>query len=467
MAAARALGRKAVLTGVLLAALAALFPATLLGQGATQGGPLPGPLPLFPADNWWNVDVTSAPVDLGSAGFLSFIGVSRGLHPDFGGNGVVFPQIYGMVYVTVPGTQPLVPVVFDYWDQSDPGAPGRPPGYPIPDEAKTQTKWFEGGYAGNSGAGGDKHMLIVDRDHRLLFETWDTRCVPAGAPGCSWQAGSGAVFPLDSNLRRTDTWTSADAAGLAILPGLVRWDEAYGADPIRHAFRFTVRDTNGYVFPASHEAGSRSGAPPMGTRLRLKASKTVSSPDAGVQRIVQAMRTYGLIVADNGSDMYIQGTYDTRWDNGILNPAFGSLVAGDFEVIQLGWKPATASGLGFRTLAPCRVLDTRNASGADAAWPALAAQGTRTFILAGRCSIPASAKALSVNIAAVSAQVPGSLVVYPGDETAPLASLLNFPPVGARSNNAIVKLAPDGSVGVLNRANGTVHFILDVNGWFE
>ena len=162
--------------------------------------------------------------------------------------------------------------------------------------------------------------------------------------GSAWAAGSGAIFPLDSSARRPDGWTSADAAGLAILPGLVRYDEAYGTDPIRHAFRVTVRATDGYVYPGSHNAGSRAGALPMGARLRLKASKDISGYPLAVQRIFQAMKTYGLIVADNGSDMYESGTYDTRWDNDVLNPAFAAIKASDFEVVQLGWQPSRASG---------------------------------------------------------------------------------------------------------------------------
>ncbi len=326
----------------------ALLAASLGHAGAAQGpvrnGPLPGPLPLFPADNWWNADVSAAPLDARSDSFLQFVGLTKGLHPDFGGDAGSGPEIYGMVYVTVSGDQALEPVAFDYVDESDPGAPGRPPGYPIPAEAKTQDRWIEGGYPGNAGADGDKHMLIVDRDHRLLFETWNTRCEPAGSAACTWRAGSGAVFPLDSNLRRPDGWTSADAAGLAILPGLVRYDEAFGTEPIRHAFRFTVRATNGYVFPASHRAGSSSAAPPLGTRLRLKAGKDLSGYTPEVRRIFQAMKTYGLILADNGSDMYVQGTYDTRWDNDVLNPAFASLKVSDFEVVQLGWQPSSAPG---------------------------------------------------------------------------------------------------------------------------
>ncbi len=325
---------RAVLAPLLLAAFAA-------SAQPVRNGPLPGPLPLFPADNWWNVDVSAAPRDPNEAAILAFIGASKGLHPDFGGDASsTDPDIYGMPYLVVPGSQPLEPVAFDYADESDTGAPGRPAGYPIPPEVKTEPRWLEGGWPGNSGAGGDKHLLIVDRDHRLLFETWNTRCLPSGSPSCTWRAGSGAVFPLDENLRRPDGWTSADAAGLAVLPGLVRYDEAFGSEPIRHAFRFTVRATNGYVFPASHRAGSTGGAPPMGTRLRLKASRDLSGFPEPVRRVFQAMKTYGLILADNGSDMYVQGTYDTRWDNDVLNPAFASLKVSDFEVVELGWRPS-------------------------------------------------------------------------------------------------------------------------------
>ncbi len=293
-----------------------------------RGGDLPGPLPLFPPDNWWNTDISQAPVDASSAAFINFIGSSRRLHPDFGGDsGDPSAPIYGMPYIVVGANQPLVPVTFDFEDESDAG------GYPIPEQAKTEQRWIEGGLAGSDPrAEGDRHMLIVDRDRRLLYELyalqWRGR----------WEAGSGAVFLLDSNGRRPEGWTSADAAGLAILPGLVRYDEAYGVGPIRHAFRFTVRATNGYVYPASHRAGSTAGALPMGARLRLKADRDLSSYAEPLRRIFQAMKTYGLIVADNGSDMYISGTYDTRWNNDLLNPAFASLTASDFEVIQLGWR---------------------------------------------------------------------------------------------------------------------------------
>jgi hypothetical protein len=312
---------------------------------AQRGGELPAPLPLFPPDNWWNADIREAPVDPGSAAYIAFIGEARGMHPDFGGDsGDPASPIYGIPYVVVDGSQPLVPVAFDYDDESDQGAPGRPPGYPIPDEAKTQQKWIEGGLAGGDpDADGDRHMLIIDRDHRLLFELYALRWT-----GTRWEAGSGAAWALDANARRPEGWTSADAAGLAILPGLVRWDEVYGPDPIRHAFRVTVRATNGYVFPASHRAGDTSGALPMGARLRLRANVDLSRFAEPARKIFEAMKTYGLIVADNGTDLYVTGTHDTRWDNDLLNPAFGALRASDFEVIELGWEPGAAPPAGKR-----------------------------------------------------------------------------------------------------------------------
>ena len=300
----------------------------LLAQ--VQGGPLPQPLPLFPPTNWWNTDISAAPVDPNSAAFINYIGAGRKLHPDFGGDSDdPSSPIYGFPYIVVNGGQPRVPVAFDYDDESDPGP------YPIPDQAKSEQKWIEGGLAGDDpNADGDRHMLIVDSDSRILYELYALHW-----SGTRWEAGSGAIFSLDSNARRPEGWTSADAAGLAILPGLVRYDEANGSEPIRHAFRVTVRNTNGYVFPASHRAGSTAGALPMGARLRLKASKNISSFSPQSQRIFQAMKTYGLIVADNGSDMYISGTYDTHWNNDVLNPEFGALSASDFEVVQLGWQP--------------------------------------------------------------------------------------------------------------------------------
>jgi len=282
---------------------------------------------LFPADNWWNQDISTAPVDPQSDAYINFIGRTRGAHPDFG------PPPYGIPYVGVSGGQPRVAVSFvDYGSESDPGFKGES-GYPIPDAAKSQANYIEGGAAGG-GTDGDRHLLIVDRDKWVLYELFAARW---NASRDRWEAGSGAVFDLSSNTRRPEGWTSADAAGLAILPGLVRYDEAMRG-PIRHAFRLTVRRTNDYVWPASHRAGSTAGALPMGARLRLKASKPLSGYPAYVQNIFRAMQSYGLIVADNGSDLYVTGAMDARWNNSELNPAFASLTAADFEVIRLGLR---------------------------------------------------------------------------------------------------------------------------------
>jgi hypothetical protein len=291
---------------------------------------------VFPQDNWWNLDVSSAPVDPNSQAMTDWINgrtpqnptATRHMHPDFG------PPPYGIPYVGVSGDQTRLNVTFTpYGGESDVGAPGQPAGYPIPSEARTLPDYIEGGVAGG-GSSGDRHLILIDRDRWLLFETWATRW---NASKGRWEAGSGAVFDLSTNGRRPDGWTSADAAGLAIFPGLVRHDEVAASGPITHAFRVTVRATNGYVWPASHEAGSTSGAPPMGARLRLKSSVDLSGYSSDVQKIFQAMKTYGLMVADNGTDMYVTGTMDPAWDNDVLNPAFGSLTADDFEIVELGW----------------------------------------------------------------------------------------------------------------------------------
>jgi hypothetical protein len=320
-----------------------LLPAAV-ALAAGLGGPLPGPLPLFPSDNWWNLDISTAPVDPGSAAFINFIGATRGLHPDFGGEETPGSDaIYGFPYIVVKADQPKKTVQFVWPDESDGvdhSIEESYPFYPIPDDAITQPHWVEGGQPGNVDLRdeADRHILIVDEDNRFLYELYNV-----WHDGTHWQAGSGAFFDMKTNNRRPDTWTSADAAGLAILPGLVRYDEAFGAAEIGHAFRVTVRATNGYVYPASHRAGSTPGALPMGARLRLKANKDISTFTPECQRIFRAMKKYGLIVADNGSDMYVSGTFDTRWDNDVLNPAFRALKASDFEVVQLGWNPGAAT----------------------------------------------------------------------------------------------------------------------------
>jgi hypothetical protein len=463
----RAPGRIAALLAV------ALLAGVGAGAQVTQGGALPE-VPLFPPDNWWNVDISQAPVDANSATYIGWIGTSRGMHPDFGGD--VDPTnpgstaIYGMPYAVVPGNQPLETVTFvSSPDQSDNGAPGHPLGYPIPVAARTQGKWIEGGTPGGCNDS-DCHMLIVDRDNRILYELYQAHW---NVNLSRWEAGSGAIFVLDSDGRRPDTWTSADAAGLAILPGLVRYDEAFASAPIRHAFRFTLRDSNGYVYPGSHVAGSNPAAPPLGTRLRLKATVDLSGYTAEVQKIFQAMKTYGLLLADNGSDMYVQGTYDTRWNNDVLNPAFAALTASDFDVIELGWKPAVATSTGplsFYTLAPCRLLDTRAAPGLLGA-PAIPPNTQRILTAASQCGVPAAARALSLNLTVVNTAGSGYLSLFAGDAGPPLASVLNFTPGTTRANNALVMLASSGtcSFGIQHAtpSNTPVQVVADVNGYFQ
>ena len=323
---------------VLLAAALATATVALVSAAAPPAvtGSLDG-RQVFPRTNWWNLDISRAPLDPNSAAYINFVSgrtggnttATRRAHPDFG------PSPYGIPYVVVSGDQPLVrPTWTAYGDESDEGAPGRALGYPIPVEARTTAGYIEGAVPGG-GLNGDRHLLIVDRDNWLLYETGATYWNAAAG---RWEANCGAVFDLSRSDRRPETWTSADAAGLAIFPGLVRYEEVYGTAEITHAFRVTVRSTNGYVWPASHRAGSTSGALPMGARLRMKASKDLSGFRPEIQRIFRAMQRYGLIVADNGSDMYVSGTMDARWDNDVLNPAFRAITADDFEVVQLGWR---------------------------------------------------------------------------------------------------------------------------------
>lgn len=282
-----------------------------------------------PHDNWWNVRVDKAPLDPNSANMITTIRgyESNGaqLHPDFSPSD-------GIPFVIVDAQTPLVPVSFADPGESDAGIPGGPAGYPIPAAAANNPSYIENG--GRSD--GDRHMLIFDKDRRVAFEM-----VQVAYGNGKWSAGYGAVFKLDANYRRPDGWTSADASGLCMLAGLARYDEVYGPWPIRHALRVSLRHTNGHVYPASHTGAEDAGAPPLGTRLRLKASFDVSKYPPNMAKILNAMKSYGLIVTDRGSSMYIQGTMDPRWNNSVLNPVFHDLDASDFEVVKLGWKPTT------------------------------------------------------------------------------------------------------------------------------
>jgi hypothetical protein len=307
-----------------------------IGPGVVLNEDLPD-RQIFPAGDGWNLDASQAPVDPNSQAYIDWISGRTAENPTV----VTRPQAYfgpppwGIPYVCVSGTQPLLPVSVLYWPtESDLGAPGRPPGYPIPEEAKCLPGYIEGNVPGG-GTIGDRHLIVVDRDNGLLFESWATRWNESAQ---RWEIGAGAVFDLAAGSSRPGGRTSAIESGQALFPGLVRYGEAYGSSEITHAFCASLRGSNGYVWPASHTANSTAGAPPLGARLRLKASVDLSRYAPPIQRIFRAMQTHGLIVVGNGGcDLVVGGTMDPRWDSRVIYPAFYTLTADDFEVVQLGW----------------------------------------------------------------------------------------------------------------------------------
>ena len=286
---------------------------TDLGVNADLHGRRP-----FPDDNPWNTPVDGMPVDPNSDALIASIGLIGGLHPDFGANYNGGP--FGIPYVVVSGGTPGVQVTFDYADESDPGP------YPIPPDAPVE---------GGAASGGDRHVLVVDRDHWKLYELYAAYPVPFTQ---NWTAGSGAIFDLGSDALRPGGWTSADAAGLPIFPGLARYDEIVGQGVIRHALRFTVQRTRrAYVYPARHFASSDTSPnlPPMGMRVRLKANFDISGFPPSARVILQALKTYGMLVADNGGDWFISGAPDARWNDAELN-TLKQVAGSNFEVVVMG-----------------------------------------------------------------------------------------------------------------------------------
>jgi len=288
-----------------------------------DGGPSLGDCPLFPADNPWNTDISSYPVHENSDDFIASIGADTGLHPDFGTVWDGAPN--GIPYVVVDDSVAHVPVEFMYADDSD------PVDYPIPDDPPIE---------GGDESDGDRHILMIDVGECKLYELWY-----AWPPGEGenpfddvWYAGSGVVFDLTSNDLRADYWTSADAAGLPILPGLVRYEEAVTAGEIGHALRFTVSSSGaGFIHPATHFASDSTDEdlPPMGLRVRLKAAFDTSTFSPEVQVILAAMKKYGMLVADNGSDWYVSGAPNDLWNDENL-AELGAVVGSDFEVVDTG-----------------------------------------------------------------------------------------------------------------------------------
>ena len=287
--------------------LATILALSLLGMVPAAAAPVPpSTCPVFPTDNIWNADISSLPVHPRSAQWLaSTAAATTLLHPDFGG------PPYGFPYIVVDNSHPTVSVAFQYAGESDPG--------PYPVGADTPIE-----------SGSDHHALILNKDTCTLYELFDL----AGS-GSSWTAGSGAIFPLGSNALRPSGWTSADAAGLPILPGLVRWDEVQ-AGAITHAIRFTAqRSDTSFLWPARHQAGTASNPalPPMGARFRLKAGYNVATFSPQAQVILRAMQHYGLILADNGSNWFFSGTEDAAWPDALLSE-LKTIPASQFEAVD-------------------------------------------------------------------------------------------------------------------------------------
>lgn len=300
-----------LVTGVRADDVNAPAAATAFAVRGTLPGPFVGGCRVFPTDNAWNVDISGAPLHPRSAQMISYIQArgSDNLHPDFGEN-----PAYGIPYVVVPQGQPVVPITYDaYGDESDPGP------FPIPLDAPVE-------------GGSDRHVLVVQQGTCQLFELFVGR-----RSGAGWVAESGAKFDLRSNALRPIGWTSADAAGLPILPGLVRYEEV-ATGRIDHAIRITFTTTQrGFILPATHFASSNTNidAPAMGQRLRLSASYDISGLTGQARVIAVAMQRYGVIVADNGSNWFFQGAPSPGWNDDELNQ-LKSIPGTAFQVVDMG-----------------------------------------------------------------------------------------------------------------------------------
>lgn len=283
--------------------------------GASAQAPKVGSCTVLPADNIWNTPVDQFPVSGNSSTWVNTIGATKTVHADFGA-GLYGGAPIGIPFITVPGTQTKYPATFTYADESDPGPYAAPLNAPI-----------EGG----SQSTGDRHVIAVDTDHCILYELWS-----AYPQASSWAAGSGAIFNLLSNALRPSGWTSADAAGLPVFPGLLRYDEIVAGE-IQHAIRFTVpQSQKAFVWPARHYASSLTGTqyPPMGARFRLRASFDISGYSATNQIILRALKKYGMILADNGSAWYLSGAPDDRWNNDDLH-LLGAIQGSNFEAVDV------------------------------------------------------------------------------------------------------------------------------------
>jgi hypothetical protein len=300
-------------------ALRADDPGSTTSAAGTPGAVLKtrfGKVPIFPADNPWNQDISEFPVHPFSDAYIKTIGTRRPLTADFGTSLEDIP--FGIPFLVVGKDQPGVPVRFDYKEESDPGP------YPVPLEAPIE---------GGADSDGNRRVIVIDAYHRKLYEMYI-----AFPKEDHWQASAGAVFDLDSNELRPAGYASADAAGLPIFPGLVRYDEVVEQGEIRHALRFTVKRTQrGYISPARHFASTiRDGSfPPMGLRMRLKADYDISGFPKSAQVILKALKKYGMILADNGGDLYLSGQPHDQWRDDELQ-TLSRVKAADFEAVRTG-----------------------------------------------------------------------------------------------------------------------------------
>ncbi len=288
--------------------VAPLPPLTVSPSGSS--GPKLGGCPMFPADNFWNAPIDNLPIHPKSDAWINSIGRDQGFHMDFG-SGAWDGGPIGIPYNVVAGNSTRkFTLNFYYPDESDAGP------YPIPSNPNIEY-------------GSDHHLLIVDSDNCHLYEIYD-----ASLGNGQWSGGSGAIWNLNSNALRPADWTSADAAGLPILPGLARYDEIT-AGAINHALRFTAENTNGYIWPARHLTSNDNAPniPPMGARFRLKASFDISSYPPEMRILLQAMKTYGIVLADNGSNWYVSGAPDEHWDNDMLH-LLDNITGDDFEAVD-------------------------------------------------------------------------------------------------------------------------------------
>ncbi len=305
-------------SGILCCTFAALLPLPLFAQAPTLKTPS-GALQIFPKDNPWNTDISKSKLHPKSQDYLGSVGLDKPLHPDFGTVWEGAPV--GIPYVLVDASTPRTNVTFEYADESDRGP------YPIPENPP-----IEGGP--NAPYENDRHILMIDHQAKKLYELF--QAIPLG--NGKWKAGSGAIFDLTTNALRPKGWTSADAAGLPVFPGLARYDEIVEQGELRHALRFTVRKTQrGYIAPARHfaSASNDENLPPMGLRVRLRADYDTSKFPPPAQVILRGLKQYGMILADNGGDWFVSGVPDPRWNDDAIG-TLKRVKVRDFEVVDTG-----------------------------------------------------------------------------------------------------------------------------------